>query len=119
MIAFVISGIFTENLVQKVMVSRTQGKEDSRIITGHIKVELDCQTRMFIIYPTESSSCIPPCSCFVCAQFNPTILSYSGADPELDLGGGGDMALFCCLFHVRSFLMQLNAIGNTTVWEGM
>ena len=98
MIAFVISGIFTENLAQKVMVSRTQGKEDSRIITGLIKVELDCQTRMFIIYPTESSSCIPPCSCFVCAEFNPTILSYSGADPELDLGGGGTWPRFAVFF---------------------
>ena len=39
-------------------------------------------------------------------------------DPKLDFGGGGASDSFHCLFHVRSFLTPLFAIGNITVWEG-
>ena len=34
------------------------------------------------------------------------------------LRGGGSMIPFCCLFHVRSFLVQLLAIENITAWGG-
>jgi len=39
----------------------------------------------------------------------------SGVDTELEFWGGG---LFC-LFHLRSFLMLMFAIGNVAVWGTM
>ena len=39
----------------------------------------------------------------------------AGADPELDFGGRG----LYCLFHVRSFLTLLFAVGNIAIWVAM
>ena len=42
----------------------------------------------------------------------------SGADTELEFGGGGASDLFNWLFHVRSFTTLLFAVGNVTIFEG-
>ena len=40
----------------------------------------------------------------------------TGADPELDYEGASDS--FYCLFHVKTFLIQLFAIENIAIWRG-
>ena len=61
---------------------------------------------LYLLHPTR------PSNIKAWKQFGIT-----SAGLDLDLGrGGGSYESFYCLFQVRSFLTQLLAIGNPTVW---